>query len=66
MFDRLYAGICVFHNGKPVILLHLLRSTPDCQIWRVRPAFVDDPVDRNETFRPHDTVTYPHTGRDTC
>lgn len=51
-------GLQVFHNGIPVELLYKVRQN----VWHVKPLFVTG-LERDEIFKPHDTMTPLHTQR---
>ena len=59
---RLAIDLQIFHNGIPVQLLYRKSTRNGCQIWRVRPLFIEQP-DRDEEFRPADRITLLHTVR---
>jgi hypothetical protein len=52
----------IFHNGIPVQLLYCKSSRNGCQIWRVRPLFVEE-SDRDQKFYATDRITFLHTLR---
>lgn len=56
----LRAGMCVFHNGIPVVLLYHQRTDKEGEFWRVRTTYVYKPVDRDELFKPGDRVVKTH------
>jgi hypothetical protein len=60
--DHLGVGNQIFHDGNPVQLLYRVARVGDCEIWRVRPLFVDGP-DREERFTWSDRISFLHTMR---
>ncbi len=59
---HLEIGSQIFHNGTPVELLYRVDHDRHRETWRVRPLFVEAP-DRNEQFRPSDSISFLHTIR---
>lgn len=57
---NLTTGLQVFHNGTPIELLHMLTSSTNGELWRVRPLFVEEP-DRDVFILSSDRLRKLHS-----
>lgn len=56
-------GLCLFLNGTPYELLHLIAKTKAAQMWQAKPLFVEDQTPRAITIHENDTCSLLHTSK---
>lgn len=54
-------GLCIFVNGTPYELLHLVKRTKAAEMWQAKPLFVDLQTPKIITILSTDTCSRLHT-----